>query len=271
MPLVLEDLKEWILKYVSDFDRKQPSWQIEQYAARYYPAPRKEIKGCIKALVSEGELVYTYEHGCSFLVISFQRAVRVSRRVVLKPPGVKGFGQPGDVEIDLMQGASFGTGQHPTTRLSINGVDAALKMFALLDAGQKTMCLEIGTGSGVLAILADRLGIDSAMGTDIEPSARKEARENVKINGLSRQIEVSDMALEKVTGRFALITANLRYPTLMIMAPCLTERIAPGGRVVISGIYDHEMAPASQKYLENGFTPLWQETEKGWGGIVFEK
>ena len=270
----LEDL---ILKYISDSEERQPSWRIEQYVSRVSNLfgdrrmQRKEFKCAIKRLVSRGELGYTYQHGCSFLELSFQRPVRISTHVVLKPPGLKGFQQPGDKEIELMHGASFGTGRHPTTRLSIKGIEFALQPVNRLGRNQRSMSLDIGTGSGVLAIASVLLGIHKAVGIDLEVCARKEARENVQMNGLSDRIDISDLEFENITGGFELITANLRYPTLVNMIPQMTSLVGPGGRVVVSGIYDHEMEKIFQKGLEHAFKPLWRESEKGWVGIVFEK
>jgi ribosomal protein L11 methyltransferase len=291
----LDDLENLILKFVSDSGQRLPSWRIEKYLSSLsnltdgsglsglshvtgLPGPsdarrlqRKEIRRAIRRLVSKRELGYTYEHGCSFLEPSFQRPVRISRRVVLKPPGVNGFQQPGDIEIELMHGASFGTGRHPTTRLSIRGIEFALDNFHCPASDHGPMSLDIGTGSGVLAIVSLVLGIHKAIATDLEACARKEAEENVRLNGLSNKIEITDTGFEKITGRFALITANLRFPTLMKMIPRMAGQVEPGGRGVLSGIYDHEMENMCQSVLDHGLTRLWQASEKGWGVIVFEK
>ena len=88
---------------------------------------KKQVKAVIRYLVSDGELVYTYEFGTTFLELSFHKPVRVSTHVVLKPPGHHYQPESEDVVIQIKPGAAFGDGRHPTSRLAIRGIEYVLK------------------------------------------------------------------------------------------------------------------------------------------------
>lgn len=149
---------------------------------------KKQIKAVIRGLVSDGELVYTYEFGSTFLEPSFNKPVRVSTHVVLKPPGHHYQPQSDDVVIQIKSGASFGDGRHPTSRLAVRGIEYVLKKIKSDRPEDQSRVLDIGTGSGILVLAAVRLGIHQGLGIDIDPAARFEAKENVLINRLEDQI-----------------------------------------------------------------------------------
>ncbi|MBU4068462.1 MAG: 50S ribosomal protein L11 methyltransferase, partial [Proteobacteria bacterium] len=208
-------IKKELLDIIENSRRKITPGELEKALSRKYSLERKEIKSLIRGLVTENFLAYTCHYGRTFIEKSFNKPVRISKHVILKPPGVNYKSGANDVVIEICQGVSFGDGQHPTTRLAIKGIEYALNETNLLEGKDKTSVLDIGTGSGVLAIAALMFGIDKAVGTDLEPCAINEAKENGKINGLVDRFEVSDNPLEDFDNKFTIITANLRYPTLM--------------------------------------------------------
>ena len=133
----------------------------------------------------QGELFYTYIHGSSFIEKSVNKPLNVSNRIVLVPAGMHGNCNPGRVTVRIIHGGSFGNGHHPTTRISLRGIDFVLNRGVFREQELKKGALDIGTGSGILAIAAVKLGIKKAVGIDIEAIARKEAIENVRVNGLA--------------------------------------------------------------------------------------
>ena len=100
---------------------------LEKALVETHGLTRNQVKAVIRDLVSDGELVYTYELGSTFLEPSFNKPVRVSTHVVLKPPGHHFQPEPGDFVIRIKPGAAFGDGRHPTTRLAIRGIEYVLK------------------------------------------------------------------------------------------------------------------------------------------------
>jgi ribosomal protein L11 methyltransferase len=232
---------------------------------------RNQVKTVIRDLVSDGELVYTYELGSTFLEPSFNKPVRVSTHVVLKPPGHHFQPEPGDFVIRIKPGAAFGDGRHPTSRLAIRGIEYVLKKIKSDRPESQSRVLDIGTGSGILVLAAVRMGISKGLGIDIDPAARSEARENVLINRLGDRIEISDRYLETIDGSFYLVTANLRVPTLKKICSCLRKITHPKGVLVFSGIRRHELPGLIKAYARKNFKVLWQEVELDWAGMVLHR
>jgi len=175
------------------------------------------------------------------------------------------------VVINLAQGASFGTGQHPTTRLAVKGIDYTLKECGHFKEKKKVCLLDVGTGSGILVIAAVLLGIKKGIAIDIDPCAIAEAGENIKINGLEDRIDICDRAFEKIDRVFSMVTANLRYPTIKRMLPYMYETVHKKGFLVLSGIKTDEIKELLDIYQGKGFLCRWKEVEQDWAGVVFEK
>jgi ribosomal protein L11 methyltransferase len=227
--------------------------------------PRGMVQMGLDELVAAGELAYVFEHGQVFLEPSFDRPVRVSDRIVLTPPGRALQTRPGDTVIRIMPGAAFGAGRHPTTRLALKAVDFILGRAGEAPAG---CMLDIGTGSGVLAMAAVMLGIETGLAVDIDPCAVAEARANVDLNGLSRRITVSDQAADCIGGRYDLVTANLRTPTLARLAPSFSRWTAPQGALVLSGVRAEECNELLDELDKHFFNSVWRSEEQEWVGLA---
>ena len=232
---------------------------------------KQQVRAVIRDLVADGELAYTYELGSTFLELSFNRPVRVSTHVVLNPPGHHFEPETEDLVITIKPGAAFGDGRHPTSRLAIRGIEHCLKIFKPGSAEKQTSVLDIGAGSGVLVLTAVRMGIHNGLGIDIDPSARSEARENVLLNRLGDRIEISDQNLETIAGHFDLVVANLRYPTLKKIGPCLSKITNPNGFFVFSGLRRHELPGLIKAYARKNVKVLWKEAELDWAGVVLQR
>ena len=250
--------------------RRSPADILKRFV-RSSHLSRERVQAAIRELVSAGELAYTCEHGRTFLEPSFDRPVRVGDRIVLSPPG-KGF-QPGagDVVIRIMAGASFGAGRHPSTRLALRGIEVALRRHRPRLFRPGSRMLDIGTGTGVLAIAAVLLGIESGLGIDIDPCAVSEAKENIRLNGLEERIGISTQALEAVEQTFTLITANLRSPTLRRLSAKIRSLLDSPGALVIAGIRVEERGDVLSAFMDARFQCEWTEEEDGWVGAVLKE
>lgn len=264
-------IKQKVTETVFESAKHLTQLDIEKQLANRYFYPKKQIKQAIKALVAEQTLAYTYKYGHSFLEKSFNKPVRISKYVVLKPPGLLFRKNPGDIVVEIIQGASFGSGAHPTTRLAIRGVEHALSSDRFFKGRQNTFALDIGTGSGVLAITAVLFGINKAIGIDIDPVARSEAKKSISLNKLSNRISIHNWSLDNINQQFSLITANLRYPTLNKLYSRLDHITEHKAGVVISGLKASEMPDVQKVYTQRLFKLERSEVEKGWGAMVFEK
>jgi len=225
----------------------------------------------IRNLVFSGALTYTYEFGSTFLEQSFTKPVRISRYVVLKPPGCPYRSKPKDVVVSIKPGAAFGIGNHPSTRLAIKAIEFVLLGDRALDKRKERTVLDIGTGSGVLILTAVLSGMDGGLGIDIDACARVEAAANVKVNGLENRIMISGQALETIDQRFSMVLANLRYPSLKKLFARLTEITDQSGTLILAGIRNGEMDNLLEVYTRTCFKCLWTVHELGWAGVVLQK
>lgn len=132
-------------------------------------------------------------------------------------------------KIWIDPGMAFGTGTHETTRL------VAKQVRAILEAQPLASALDVGTGTGILAILARQLGVGRLVATEIEPEARRVARENFALNACA-DVEMSDVQVQDLTERFDLVMANIIDGVLVRLQKSLLARVEPGGWLVVSGI-----------------------------------
>ena len=239
--------------------------------ARDLSLPRERVRAALQELVAAGELAYTFEHGRTFLEPSFDRPVRLSDRIILTPPGRVFQARPGEAILQITPGASFGAGRHPTTRLALKAIDFVLGRGGESLTRRGSCVLDIGTGSGALAMAAVKLGIETGVGVDIDPCAVVEAKANVELNGLSGRISVSDRAVETIDGVYAMVAANLRTPTLARLAPYIAEYTAPRGALVMSGIRTAECNELLGAFEKRSFMVIWIEEEHEWAGLVMTK
>jgi len=267
----IQNIRQKVFETVSESSKKLTYGELEKRLSQKFAVHKKALKTAISDLVADRQLIYTYNLGCSFLEKSFNKPTRISKRVVLKPPGMSYTPESGDVVIDIAQGASFGSGEHPTTRLAVRGIEAALSEKNRFSKTNHTRALDIGTGSGILAIAAVGLGVKKALAIDIDPCSRSEAKINIGLNNMEDQIQVLDRDIENINEKFSLIIANLRYPTLTRLCSQISKITEQPGMVVLSGIKTDEVTDILNTYTRNGFSCAWKTVEKEWAGMVFVK
>jgi ribosomal protein L11 methyltransferase len=258
-----------VLKFIAG--RRQTPADILKALSHPPVFPKTAVQEAIRELVASGALAYTAEYGRTFLEPSFDRPVRVSERIVLTPPGRDVPPGPEEIVVRLRPGAAFGVGRHPTTRLSLRGIEFALSGDGAARPRAGSRVLDIGTGSGVLAIAAVKLGIENGVGLDIDPCAVAEASHNVMLNGLAGRIAISDRGLEGLEGVFSLVVANLRLPTLARLAAAIAALTMPGGALVVSGVQQEEQAAVCAAYGRQRFECAWSVAEDRWVGLVLYK
>ncbi len=156
---------------------------------------------------------------------------RISRRLVVRPSWEEFAAQPDDVVIEIDPGMAFGTGTHGTTRLCLEAVAAAFESEV-----PPRRVLDVGTGSGILAIAAAAYGAEEILACDIDPEACAIAFENAILNQADEKISFTIAPLEELEGSFDLVLANILAEENVRLAEALVTRLAPGGRLVLSGI-----------------------------------
>ena len=167
--------------------------------------------------------------------------LRVARRLVIRPTWRRHRRRPDDVVLALDPGMAFGTGLHPTTRLCLAGIERWSDEGRF--AGGTVRALDIGCGSGILAIAAVRLGAASVLGVDTDPIAVASTTANARRNGLTRRVTARQGSLPTGSGPFDLVLANLIASVLVRLAGGISAELRPpcrdreGGRVLASGIF----------------------------------
>ncbi len=156
---------------------------------------------------------------------------RVGKRLVICPSWIEWQASAEEVVLTLDPGQAFGTGTHATTSLCL---DALAEHFASDRPPRRV--LDVGTGSGILAMAAAALGADEVIACDIDRDACRVATENVAKNRLAKGIRITDDPLDKIVGRYDLVLANILAAENLRLAAALEERIALQGRLVLSGI-----------------------------------
>ena len=186
--------------------------------------------------------------------------MRLGRRLVIRPTWRRHKAEPGDVVLALDPGMAFGTGLHPTTRLCL----VALERLA--DAGRLAgaRVLDVGCGSGILAIAALRLGGSEALGVDTDPIAIEATLANARRNRLARRIRAREGSLPTGEPPFDLIAANLIAGVLVSLAPVLRSELAPGGRLVASGIFVDREAEVRAAFESAGLVVRDRTADGDW-------
>jgi ribosomal protein L11 methyltransferase len=238
--------------------------EVEAAIRSRHALPRSTTRKLLRRLVAQGVIEYRLHCGQSCLAYSFQGPQRVSPRLIVVPPHVALPGRPGDLPLVIESGAAFGDGRHPTTCLALGGLDALFSGAWPTGGLKGHACLDIGTGSGILAIAAARLGATRVLALDLEPCAVIEAQHNVALNGVSSQVLVIQQPVESVAECFDVVLANLRPPTLVGLAGWVAAHLKPAGAMILSGFRPEEWAPVARAYGECGLALCWQAEKAGW-------
>ncbi len=202
--------------------------------------------------------------------------IRIGRRLMIVPAWLHPPLAPDDVAVRLDPGLAFGTGTHPTTQLCLQAIERHLKPGARL--------LDLGTGSGILAIAAARLGAGPVLGVDIDAEAVRVARENAAANGVAGQVRLEPGSLAEVLdGRFGaewgrggpgapFVVANILARILVdLLDQGLAEAVAPGGLLVLSGVLDSQAYQVRGALSAHGLTLAAQEQSEDWVALLARK
>jgi ribosomal protein L11 methyltransferase len=194
----------------------------------------------------------------------FFKPFKVGTRFVIKPPWSKARLKKGQIAIEITPGMAFGTGTHATTKLCIQALEARLR--------KGLSVLDVGTGSGILSIVAARLGAGGVWGLDIDAVALENAKENVRQNGVSNIIKIRKGRIGDVQKRFDVTVTNIDLKNLRRMRWPLIHHLKDHGFLVLSGILMDEEEKFRQYYVNTGVLKWIETTHKGeWACITFQK
>jgi ribosomal protein L11 methyltransferase len=224
-----------------------------------YPLPEPQIR-----ILQEEDWAHAWK--------KFYKPLRIGRRVVLKPSWESFPAGPDDIIIELDPGMAFGTGLHPSTRLCIAALEEVVR------PGDRV--LDLGTGSGVLALVAAKLGAGSILATDIDTLAVRVASENAQLNGLpvGEQVQIEHGSVPPGrAGEFQVIVANILAEVLVKLFdedygnPPLAEPLAPNGFMILSGILDERAPLVIDAAARHGLRLVDRKEEGDWVALVVRK
>ena len=186
------------------------------------------------------------------------RSVRVGR-IRIDPADQR----PHAGTLRMVDGPAFGTGLHATTALCLEALDDEVSTWHPMSA------LDIGTGSGVLALAALLAGVPRVVAIDIDADAVRVATENARLNRLTSRLWLIRGGPEALSGTYPLVLANVLTAPLIEMAPTLARRVTHNGRVVLSGIRSSVAADVESAYRRVGMRQIRAQTRDGWSVLTF--
>ena len=196
------------------------------------------------------------------------KPLRMSDNIVIKPTWERYSPAGNDIVVDIDPGMAFGTGQHPSTRMCI----VAIEKILLQDGSrEERTVMDVGTGTGILAICAAKLGARAVTGIDIDPKAVEIAGKNVAINGVEDRVEILNRDIALCGGSFDLIVANLISGQLIQLQAHLISLTKPGGYIIASGLTEHDATDVEMIFCNGGVTLHNTQIEKEWVCYTFRK
>ncbi|HUL29002.1 MAG TPA: 50S ribosomal protein L11 methyltransferase [Thermodesulfobacteriota bacterium] len=195
----------------------------------------------------------------------FFKPVQVTARFVVKPPWARVRLKKGQISIDITPGMAFGTGTHATTLLSIRALEESLKEKGL-------SVLDVGTGSGILSIVAAKLGAKEVWGIDIDAVAVENAEENIEKNQVSAVVKVRRGSIGDLHKRFDVVVANIDLKSLRRLRKPVLNHLKQRGFLILSGILKQDKERVRLHYLETGLLRWISTSQEGeWICLIFKK
>ncbi|MGD0400974.1 MAG: 50S ribosomal protein L11 methyltransferase [Syntrophobacteraceae bacterium] len=196
------------------------------------------------------------------------KPLQVGRRFLVTPTWEAVHCGPERLIIRIDPGRAFGTGHHESTRLCLEWLESCRE----LDQGSaRRSLLDLGTGSGILAIGAALLGFSEVVGIDNDPEAVKVAEENIMLNGLSEKIRLLCATPEGVSGSFDVVISNIESKPLIRMSETIASKVRAEGLLALSGILIEQADEVVAEYEKRGLRPAGVKTAGEWVLLAFQK
>jgi ribosomal protein L11 methyltransferase len=190
------------------------------------------------------------------------KTVRISDRLLVRPT----WCEPEDgAEVVLDPGLAFGTGDHWTTRMCLVLLDD------VVDEKVPERMLDLGTGSGILAIAGAFLGVGEVLASDIDPVAVEVAAANADDNGVSDRVRVVEGGVEAAEGVYGIVTANLSASLLKRLCAAISQTLAPSGKLIISGFMTGEQEEILGHFAKCGLKVVQVLTGDVWGAALLRR
>lgn len=224
-----------------------------------------------EVFVDREDIVYTidfYEYDEEDYQNSWKKYLfteKVSERFVVKPTWREYEPKDDELIIELDPGRAFGTGSHPTTSLCLKLMEENIK--------EGDSVIDVGTGSGILMIAADRLGASEVYGTDIDELAVESAKENLELNGISEdraKVYLGNLVSVVNGKKFDVVVANILADVLLILLNDISKVVKKDGLVIFSGIIDEKCELLKREVEALGMEILEVKADKEWRAMLIK-
>lgn len=190
---------------------------------------------------------------------------KVSEKFVVKPTWREYTPEADELIIELDPGRAFGTGSHPTTSLCLKLMEENIS--------EGDSVIDVGTGSGILMIAADRLGASEIYGTDIDELAVESAKENLELNNISEdkaKVYKGDLISVVENKKFDVVVANILADVLLILLHDISKVVKPNGKIIFSGIIEDKCELLRREVESLGFTVEEIKADKEWRAMLIK-
>ena len=191
------------------------------------------------------------------------KPLRLGKRFLVSPTWGEIPSIPQRLIIRIDPGRAFGTGHHETTRLCLEWLESC--------RSDEMSLLDVGTGSGILAIGAALLGFERVVGIDNDPEAIEVAKENVMLNGLSKKITLLCATPEGLSGSFGVVISNIESRPLIRMSEAISAQLRDRGLLALSGILAEQAGEVCAEYEKRGLRLTGRKTAGEWALLAFRK
>lgn len=284
MGLTIEDPNDIIefSKTEEDWDFIDPSLFVKEFEGiqlKAYFSESKDIIEIIETITNniEAKPLLTGEKPLGKVIISqvdeadwaeswkqYYKPKRIGKSIVIKPSWRSFEAGPQDLIIELDPGMAFGTGTHETTIMCTEALESYLKHGSIV--------FDVGCGSGILSIVAARLGAKEVVGIDMDELCVKVSNENILINHVEDIIEIKKgNLLEVIKGKANIIVANIIAEIIVRMTKDIRNFLEEDGIFITSGIIVEKISMVERALLENGFKILEVKTLNSWACIIASK
>lgn len=262
-----------------DFYKDEKKFLMIDYAISAYfpinPYSKKRndmIKNTIESYFSNrDDIIFTidfYEHEEEDYQNSWKQYLypeKVSKKFVVKPTWREYIPKDNELLIELDPGRAFGTGSHPTTSLCLKLMEDNIK--------QNESVIDVGTGSGILMVAADRLGASTIIGTDIDELAVESAKENLTLNNVSSekaQVFLGDLISVVKNKKFDVVVANILADVLLLLLQDISKVVKKDGIIIFSGIIEDKLNEVIKAIKDKNLEILEIKSEKEWRAILIK-
>ncbi|MCY4263126.1 MAG: 50S ribosomal protein L11 methyltransferase [Candidatus Dadabacteria bacterium] len=196
---------------------------------------------------------------------SYLKPVQASRRIVIRPPWeIQCQAVEGTKTVEINPGNAFGTGHHETTKICVGYLDQIIEKFPGCSV------LDVGCGSGILAICSIKLGAEISLCVDIDFKAAREAISNSVRNAVSDKIKVCCGSADCTQKKFDVVVSNTSKDILISVKNILRQRTLPHGNLILSGIQVDEKHKVAEAYRNSGYDIVSETIDGQWAGLLFK-